>query len=130
ARATAVPLGLWHAAMPLETPRHGVQPEVSRARLVQFAEHLVFPDHPCRYHADGRFISARLAAIWHVERSDAIRHYLPGHGRAPRDARLHSRARADRARLADIADAIDLPSHAELLHLESGPARNQRRMGK
>src|SRR6266480_6134272 len=129
-RTAALPLGLWHAAMPLETPRYGLQPEVSRARLVQSTQHLVFPDHLGGHHADGGFISARLAAIWHLERSDAICHHLLGHGRAPRDARLHSRTRVDRARLADIADASDLPPDAQLLHLESGPARNQRRLGK
>ena len=53
ARAAAFSLGLWHAAMPLETSRHGLQLEVSRARLVQFAERLVFPNHSRRDHADG-----------------------------------------------------------------------------
>src|SRR5205814_8042367 len=130
ARAAAVPLGLWHAAMSLETPRYGLQLEVSRARLVQFTQHLVFSDHPCGYHSNGGFISARVAAIWHLERSDAICHHLPGHGRASRHARLHSRTRADRARLAHIADASDLPPDAQLLYLEGDFAWNQRRLGK
>jgi len=47
-----------------------------------------------------------------------------------RHARLPARARADRARLAYFADAPHLSSDAQLLHLESDPARHQRRMGQ
>ncbi len=52
-RAAAISLGLRHAAMSLETSRHGLQLEISRARLVQPAECLVFPDHSRCHHADG-----------------------------------------------------------------------------
>ena len=38
--------------MPLKH-RDGLQLEVPRARLVQFAEHLVFPNHSGRDHARG-----------------------------------------------------------------------------
>ena len=123
-------LGLRHAAMSLETSRHGVQLELSRPRLVQFAEHLVFPDHSGGHHADGRFVPARFAAVWRLERGAAVRYHVPGDGRAPGDARLHFGTRTNPARLADSADAPDLPSDAQLLHLESNPARDQRRMGE
>src|SRR5207253_4906912 len=128
--AAALSLGLWYTAMSLETSRHGVQLELSRAGLVQFAEYLVFPDHPCGRYANRRFVLARLAALWRVECSDAICHYVSGDGSDSRDARLHSRARTDCARLAHFADAFDLPSDAQLLHLESDPARGERRLGQ
>ena len=75
------------------------------------------------------FLLASLP-IWRVERGVAVRHHIPGDGRDPRHARLHVGARTDRARLAHSADAPDLSSHAQLLHLESHPARHQRRLGQ
>ena len=78
ARAATFAVGLRHAAMSLETSRHGVQLELSRARLVQFAQRLVFPDHSRRHHADGGFVPAGVAAIWRLERGAAVRHRIPG----------------------------------------------------
>ena len=130
ARATTFSLGLRHAAMSLETSRHGVQLELSRARLVQFAEHLVFPDHSRGHHADGGFVPAGLAAIRRVERGAAVRHHISCDGRAPRHARLYFGTRTNPARLAHFADAPDLSPDAQLLHLESNPARHQRRLGQ
>ena len=116
--------------MSLETSRHGVQLELSRSWLVQFAQHLVFSDHPRRCHTDGRFVPASLSAVRRVARGAAVYHHILVDGRATRHARLHFGTRTDRARVAHFADAIDLPTHAQLLHLESNPARDQRRMGK
>jgi hypothetical protein len=116
--------------MSLETSRHGVQLELSRARLVQFAQHLVFPNHSRGHHADGGFVPAGVPAIWRLERGAAVRHHLPRDGRAPRHASLHARARANPARLAHFADALDLSPDAQLLRLESNPACHQRRLGQ
>src|SRR6266496_3698880 len=71
-----------------------------------------------------------VAVVRRLERRVAIHYHFPGDGRDSRHARLLARAGADRARLAHLADAPDLPSHAELLYLESDPARDQRRMGE
>src|SRR5215468_7354480 len=114
-------MGLWHTAMFVETSRHGVQLELSRARLVQFAQHLVFPNYSRRYHANGGFVSAGIAAIRGLERGAAIHRNLPGHGRAPRHLSMHARARAARPRLANFADAPDLSPDAQLLRLEGNP---------
>src|SRR4051794_8673920 len=130
ADATTFALGLWHAAMSLETSRHGVQLELSRAGLVQFAQHLVFSNHSRGCHAHGRFVPAGIAAIWHLERGAAVHHCIPGDGRASCHARLYSGTRTNPERLAYSADAPDLSSDAQLLHLESHPARHQRRMGQ
>ena len=108
---------------------YGVQLELSRAWLVQFAQHLVFPDHSRRCHADGRFVLACLSAVRRLARSHAVRDYVPVHGRDSSQARLSSGARTHRPCLADFADAPDLSSEAQLLHLESDPARDQRRRG-
>src|SRR5437867_7290157 len=116
--------------MSLEASRHGLQLELSRARLVQFAERLVFPNHPHRRHADGRFIFACIAAIRRMARGLAIRDHLSFDGRHPCHARLHPGARTDRARLAHFTDAFDLPADAQLLHLESDSASGQRRLGE
>src|ERR1700730_9891784 len=105
--------------MSVETSRHGVQLELSRARLVQSPEHLVFPDHPCGHYADGGFVPARLAAIRRLERSAAVRYHVSCDGRAPCHPGLYFGARTDPARLAHFTDALDLPSDAQLLHLES-----------
>src|SRR5438067_5414492 len=123
---TTVPLGLWHVAMSMETSRHGVQLELSGTRLVQFAEYLVFPDHSRGDHANGRSVPSCVVAIRRVERSAAIRYHVSCDGCSPRHARLHSGTRTDPARLAHFTDAPDLPSHAQLLHLESNPPRDQR----
>src|SRR5262249_5665916 len=112
-------MGLWYTAMFVETSRHGVQLELSRARLVQFAEHVVYPNHSRRYHANGGFVSAGIAAIRRLERGAAVHRNIPGHGCSPRHARLHARARADHTRLANFADAPDLSPDAQLLCLES-----------
>src|SRR5882724_1659959 len=114
----------------METSRYGVQLELSRAWVVQFAKHLVFSNHSRGSYADGRFVSARLTALWRVERGLAVCHHIPRDGRHPRDARLHARAGTPRARLAHFTDAIDLSPDAQLLHLESNPARDQRSLGK
>src|SRR5438093_12147111 len=116
--------------MSVETSRHGVQLELPRTWLVQFAEHLVFPNHSRGHHTDGGFVPSGVAAIWRLERGAAVRHHLPRNGPAPRHASLHAGARTDRARLAHFADALDLPSDAQLLRLESNLARHQRRLGK
>src|SRR5439155_10325479 len=60
----------------------------------------------------------------------AVCAHIPRNGRDSRNARLHARARAHCPRLANFADAIDLPANAQLLHLESDPARDQRRLGE
>ncbi len=54
ARTATFPLGLRHLAMSLETSRHGLQLALPRARLVQPAERLVFPNPARRAHAAGR----------------------------------------------------------------------------
>src|SRR5947207_11123472 len=107
--------------MPLETPRHGVQLELPRAWLVQFAQRLVFSNHSRRCYANGGFVPDRVAAVRRVERGTAIHYYFPGDGRDPRHARLPARAGANRAGLAHFTDAIDLSPDAQLLHLESDP---------
>src|SRR5438477_6286224 len=104
ADATTFSLGLRHAAMSLETPRHGVQLELSRARLVQSAEHLVFPNHSRGCHADGGLVPAGIAAIWGMERGAPIHYYIPGDGRASRHAGLHFGTRTNPERLAHPAD--------------------------
>ena len=109
---------------------YGVQLELSRAWLVQFAQHLVFPDHSRRCHADGRFVLACLSAVRRLARGHAVRDYVPVHGRDSSQARLSSGARTHRPCLADFANARDLPSDAQLLHLESDPTGDQRRVGE
>src|SRR5438132_9997718 len=116
--------------MSLETSRHGVQLELSRAWLVQFAERLVFSNHSRGCYANGRFVPDCVAAVWRVERGAAIHYYFPVDGCDPRHARLPARAGANYSRLAHFADALDLSADAQLLHLESDPARNQRRVGE
>src|SRR6266496_2068668 len=119
--------------MSLETPRHGVQLELSRAWLVQFAERLVFPNHSRGRYANGGFVPDCVAAVRRVERGVAIHYYFPVDGRDPRHARqartIGSRS-SRQASVAHFTNAIDLSADAQLLHLESDPARNQRRMGK
>src|SRR5204863_1996692 len=121
ADATTFALGLWDPAMSVETSRHGVQLELSRARLVQFAEHLVFPNHSRGCYAHGGFVPAGFTPIWRVARGVAVHHHISGDGRDPRHARLHFGTRTDPAGLAHFADAPDLSPHAQLLHLESHP---------
>src|ERR1044072_1817297 len=116
--------------MSLETSRHGVQLELPRTRLVQLAEHLVFPNHSRGHYADGRFVPTRVVTVWRLERGPSIRHHVPCNGCAARHASLHSGTRTDPACLAHFTDAPDLPSNAQLLHLESDPARDQRRLGQ
>ena len=130
ARAATFAVGLRYAAMSVETSRHGVQLELSRARLVQFAQHLVFSDHSRGHHADGGFVPAGLSAIRRLERGAAVRHHIPRDGRATRHARLHFGTRTNPARLAHPANAPDLSPDAQLLRLESNPARHQRRLGQ
>src|SRR4030095_15854102 len=98
--------------MSMETPRHGVQLELSRARLVQSPEHLVLPDHSGGHYANGGFVPARLAAIRRLERGAAIRDHVSCDGRAPRHSRLYFGTRTHPARLAHFADAPDLPPDA------------------
>src|SRR4030095_3723855 len=57
-------LGVRDAAMSLETSRHVVQLELSRAWLVQFAQHLVFSDHSRGGPADGGLVFARGTVLW------------------------------------------------------------------
>src|SRR5437016_11436587 len=99
--------------MSVETSRHGFQLELSRARLVQFAECLVFSNHPCCHHANGRFISARVASIRHLACGLAVRGHVPFDGRDFGHARLHSGTRTDYARVADFTNAADLSADAE-----------------
>src|SRR5207248_8971759 len=117
-------LGLRHAAMSSETSRHGVQLELPRARLVQSAERLVFPDHSRGCYAHGGFVPDCVAAVWRVERRAAVHNYFPRHGRDPRHACLPALTRSDRVRLANLTNAPDLSADALLLHLESHPARD------
>jgi cellulose synthase/poly-beta-1,6-N-acetylglucosamine synthase-like glycosyltransferase len=72
---------------------------------------------------------ARLAAIRRMAGGHAIRHHILVDGRDPRDARLHSGARTNSARVAHLADALNLSADAQLLHLESDLARGERRLG-
>src|SRR2546423_9500040 len=116
--------------MSLETSRYGVQLESSRARLVQFAEYLVFPNHSRGCHAHGGFVFAGIAAVWHLECRAAFHHRIPGDGCAARHAGMYFGTRTNPERLAHPADASHLSPDAELLHLESHPARHQRRMGQ
>src|SRR4029077_6221986 len=98
--------------------------------LVQFAEHMVFPDHPGSHYADDRSVPARIATVWSLERGVAVRHHVFSDGCASRHARLYPGTRTDPARLAHFTDAPDLSPDAQLLHLESNPARNQGRLGR
>src|SRR5436309_2874292 len=116
--------------MSLETSRHGVQLELSRTRLVQFAKHLVFPNHSRGRHAHGGFVPAGLPAIRRLERGAAVHHRISSDGRASGHARLYARTRTTHPRLAYPADAPGLSPHAQLLHLESNPPSHQRRMGQ
>ena len=58
----ALPLGLRHAAMPVEASRPGLQSAVRRARLVFAAERLVFPDRARGAHAHRGCAAHSLAA--------------------------------------------------------------------
>ena len=114
----------------VETSGHGFQLELSGAGLVQFAKRLVFPDHSRRRHADGRFVLVCFAAVRRVARGVAICDHVFIDGRDSRDARLHFGTRTNHARVADLTDAADLSADAQLLHLESNFARDQRRVGE
>src|SRR5262249_11031699 len=105
--------------MSLETSRHGVQLELSRPRLVQFAEHLVFPNHSRGRHSYGGSVPPGFAAIWRLERGAAVHRNIPGHGRAPRHSSLHFGTRTNHAGVAHSANAPDLSPDAQLLRLES-----------
>src|SRR2546430_10460740 len=83
--------------MSLETSRHDLQLELSRARLVQFAECLVLPNHSGGGHAGGGFALVRLASVRCLERGAPVCNYISFHGRHPGDARLHFRTRTDHA---------------------------------
>jgi hypothetical protein len=65
-----------------------------------------------------------------MARSLAVRDHIPLDGCDPGNAGLHFGERTGYARMANFADAPDLPADAELLHLESNFARDQRRMGQ
>ncbi len=60
----------------------------------------------------------------------AVRHHISVNGCDSGHARLHPGTRTDQARVANFADAPDLSADAELLHLESNSARDQRRLGE
>src|ERR1043165_1092158 len=123
-------MGLWNAAMSMETSRHGVQLELSRAWLVQSAECLVLPNHPGRGHPDGGFVFVRFASFWRLARGATVCHHFSGDGCDPGHARLHSGTRTNSTGVAHSADATDLSANAELLHLEGNPSRDQRRLGQ
>jgi hypothetical protein len=91
---------------------------------------LVFPDHLGGCYTDGGLVLTRIAAVWRVARGAAVYHHVPVDGCAPRHAGLHFGTRTNPARLAHFANATDLSADAQLLHLESDPARDQRRMGE
>src|SRR6476620_12694612 len=112
ASAATFSVGLRYTAMSVETSRHGVQLELSRARLVQPAQHLVLSDRSDRHYADHRFIPAGLSALRRVERGAAVRHHIPCDGRAPRHARVYFGTRANPARLAHLTTAPDLSADA------------------
>src|SRR6266404_2550892 len=112
ASAATFAVGLRYVAMSVETSRHGVQLELSRSRLVQFAQHLVFPNHSRGRHASGGFVPAGNAAIWRLERGAAVRHHLPRNGPALSYASLHFGTRTNPARLARSANAFDLSPDA------------------
>src|SRR5438105_14416337 len=94
--------------MSVETPRHGLQLEVSRARLVQFAERLVFPDHSGRGHADGGFVLAGLVSSRRMAGAVAVRDHIPFDGCDSCHARLHSGKGTGHARVANFTNATDL----------------------
>src|SRR5437764_14948922 len=112
-------MGLRYAAMSVETSRHGVQLELSRARLVQLTEHLVLSDRSDAQYADRRSISAGLSAIRRVELGPAVRDDIPCHGRTTCDARRCFGMRTNPGRLAHLPDAPDPSGDALLLRLES-----------
>src|SRR5205814_1433597 len=114
----------------VETSRHDLQLELSRAGLVQFAERVVFPNHPRRGDADGGFISARLASLRRMARSVAIYHHILVDGCDPGHARVYSGTRTNPASMADFADAPDLSPDAQLLYLDGNLARGQRSLGE
>src|SRR5437868_9977028 len=98
--------------MPVKTSLYGFQLELSRARLVQFAERLVFPNHPRGRHADGRSLSARIIAFRRMGRGHALCRYVFGHGLNSGDTRVYTGTRTRHARVAHLANAIDLPAAA------------------
>src|SRR5207237_8752755 len=105
--------------MSLETSRHDLQLELSRARLVQVAERLVLPNHSGGGHAGGGFAIVRFASVRCLERGPPVCNYISFHGRHPADARLHFRTRTDHARVADFAVAADLSAVSDVLSFES-----------
>src|SRR5207244_1578298 len=76
------------------------------------------------------FVPDCIVAIRRVAGGAAIHCHVPGDGRNPRHACLPARAGAGHLGLAHLAHASDLSPDAQLLHLESDPARDQRRLGK
>src|SRR5262249_48134057 len=130
ARATTISLGLRHAPVSLETSRHGFQLELSRARMVQFAEHLVFSDHSRRNYTGRGLVFARFVAVRRMGGGFAVRDGISFDGRHSRHARLHFGKGTGQARVADLADATDLSADVELLHLESNSPRDQRCVGE
>ncbi len=108
--AAAFPLGLRHVAMSLETSRSYFQLALSRARLVQSAERLVFPNHPRRDFSAGRFSPHRFVTVWHLGRRPALRHYFSRDRSFHRGPGLFDRGRAGYSRMAHFADAPDLPA--------------------
>src|SRR5438552_18235189 len=99
--------------MSLETSRHDFQLELSRSRLVQFAECLVFPNNSRGGHAGGGFALARISSVRCLERSASICDHVSFDGCHTRDARLHFRTRTHPALVAEFAVATGLSAHAD-----------------
>src|SRR5262249_36416451 len=102
----------------------------SCARLVQFAEYLVFSNHSGRGYTGGGFIFARVAPVRRLARGVAFRDHFFVDGCNLGDACLYFGKRTGHARLANLSDAPDLPANAQLLYLESDLARDQRCLGQ
>src|SRR5438270_10519208 len=98
--------------------------------MVQFAYGLVLSNNPGGRHADGGSFSTRIFAFRRLGRGHALCRYVFGHGLNSGDAGMYPGTRTRQARVAHLANAIDLPAAAQLLHLESNLARNQRCVGE
>src|ERR1051326_2460046 len=82
--ATTFSLGIRHAAVSVETPRHGVQLELPRTWLVQSAQRVVFPDHTRGGYAHVRFVPFGVPAFRLLKRGVSFYCPFPTDGCDPR----------------------------------------------
>src|SRR5580700_6922261 len=78
--AAAIPVGIRDAAMPVETPGHGIQSAIRGAGVVFAAEHLVFPDRAGGADAGGGWAAHYLADPWGMVGDVVLRADFFAHG--------------------------------------------------